>query len=94
MAAKTEQPGTNPDVARWNAMRKQVDASVRAAHGGQLPFDPEGQAIGRAETRREKIANDLAAATLRAAATDPETFTKDPEPVIIEGHFKPESHQG
>jgi hypothetical protein len=94
MAAKAEQPGTNPDVARWNAMRQQVDASVRASHGGQLPFDPEGQAIGHAETRREAIAADLGAATVRAAAADPETFTKDPEPVIIEGHFKPESHQG
>jgi hypothetical protein len=95
MAAKAEQPGTNPNVARWNALHQQVDASVKASHGGQLPFIPEGQAIGYAETRKEAIAADLGAATVRAAAADPETFTQDPEPepVIIEGAFKPEPHQ-
>ena len=94
MSQKDEQPGINPDVVRWNAMRQQVDASVRASHGGQLPFDPEGQAIGHAETRREAIAADLGVATIRAAVANPETFTQNPEPVIIEGHFKPEPHQG
>ena len=94
MAVKAEQPGTNPDVARWDAMRQHVDASMRATHGGRLPFIPEGQAIGYAETRKEAIAANLDAATVRAAAADPETFTQDPEPEpdIIEGRFVPSRH--
>ncbi|OGY16683.1 MAG: hypothetical protein A2785_01855 [Candidatus Chisholmbacteria bacterium RIFCSPHIGHO2_01_FULL_49_18] len=80
MANNPDNSTTNPEVARFRALSSITDEHTRKKHAGVLPFDPQGQAIGKAETRREEIEAALGAATVRAAAADPETFTKDPEP--------------
>lgn len=83
------EPTVEEQKAKLKAYRAHIGKMLKRSHG-RIPFNPEGQAIGYAETRRDERKVKHMKKVIQTAAENPELFTEPPaQPDIIEGEAKP-----